>query len=276
MVIGIRLLIFLLLVFSISGCAIFSNQKPHPPEQVDFGIVEDRLALLREEVREDLRVTVGAFDDKTGQYKDATVLRYSSAVTKGGTEVLTNVLYRALGPRSLVERNPHNLALMEREYTMAYKYDGDGRRIGLVQRGGPKGGFSGAEYLVTGAVIYYHVDRYSGGAGFNIQGWGASARFATAKVAVELRLVDMGSSEVVWSTIQQSGVEGWQISAEVFRFISSSGVNYLVQAEAGIAAQLPADYALHIALEESVVNMIMENEAIFLKRKAQEHIPPQD
>jgi len=186
-------------------------------------------------------------------------------VTKGGAEVLTNILYRALGPGRLVERDPHNLALMEREYSMAYKYDGEGRRIGLVQRGGPKGGFTGAAYLVTGAVIYYHVDRYSGGGGINIQGFGASARFATAKVAVELRLVDMGSSEVVWSTIQQSGVEGWQISAKVFRFISSSGKDYLVQAEAGFAAQLPADYALHISLEESVVKMITENKEIFLK-----------
>jgi curli biogenesis system outer membrane secretion channel CsgG len=160
------------------------------------------------------------------------------------------------------------LAIIQQEYNMTYKYDNEGRLVGLVQKGGPKGGLSGAQYLVTGAVIYYNVDRYSGGGGVNIEGIGINVRFGSAKVAVELRLVDMGSSEVLWSTVQQSGVEGWQVGADVFRFISSSGKDYLVQAEAGMAAQLPADYALQISLEESVVRMVLENDTIFLKAGA--------
>jgi hypothetical protein len=75
----------------------------------------------------------------------------------------------------------------------------------------------------------------------------------------------MGSSEILWSTVQQSGVEGWQVGADIFRFVSSSGRDYLVQAEVGMAAQLPADYALQTSLEESVVRMVLENEDIFLK-----------
>jgi len=257
----------LVLGAALQGCAIFKSE-PSPPEAISFGIIEDRLAPLRENVRQDIRVALGAFDDKTGQYKDATILRYSSAVTKGGTDLLSHLLYRALGPRVLVERDPRNLAIIQQEYNMTYKYDNEGRLVGLVQKGGPKGGLSGAQYLVSGAVIYYNVDRYSGGGGVNIEGIGINVRFGSAKVAVELRLVDMGSSEVLWSTVQQSGVEGWQVGADVFRFISSSGKDYLVQAEAGMAAQLPADYALQISLEESVVRMVLENDTIFLKAGA--------
>jgi curli biogenesis system outer membrane secretion channel CsgG len=263
---------FFVLAFVFGGCSIFKN-KPTPPEAVDFGIIEDRLAPLKGKVRQDIRVALGAFDDKTGQYKDATILRYSSAVTKGGTDLLSHLLYRALGPRILVERDPRNLAIIRQEYEMTYRYDNEGRQVGLVQKAGPKGGLSGAQYLVTGAVIYYSVDRYSGGGGVNIEGIGFNVRFGSAKVAVELRLVDMGSSEVLWSTVQESGVEGWQVGADVFRFISSSGKDYLVQAEAGMAAQLPADYALHIGLEESVVRMILENGDLFLKPDSGRALP---
>jgi len=271
---ALKLLACLLLFgFAVGGCAIFDN-KPSPPEAVNFGVIDDRLAALRGKIRKDIRVALGAFDDKTGQYKDATILRYSSAVTKAGADVLSHMLYRALGPRILVERDPRNLALIREEYAMLYKYDNEGRLVGLIQTGGPSGGLSGAEYLITGAVIYYSVDRYSGGGGVNFQGIGVNARFGSALVAVELRLVDMGSSEVLWSTVQQSGVEGWQVGADIFRFVSSSGRDYLVQAEAGMAAQLPADYALQASLEESVVRMILENENIFLKPDAARTSPP--
>ena len=265
---AVQLLACLLLFGSaVGGCAIFDN-KPSPPEAVNFGVIDDRLAPLRGQIRKDIRVALGAFEDKTGQYKDATILRYSSAVTKAGADVLSHMLYRALGPRVLVERNPQNLAIIRQEYEMLYKYDGEGRLVGLIQKGGPKGGLSGAEYLVSGAVIYYSVDRYSAGGGVNFQGIGVNVRFGSAVVAVELRLIDMGSSEILWSTVQQSGVEGWQVGADIFRFVSSSGRDYLVQAEAGMAAQLPADYALQASLEESVVRMVLENENIFLKPDA--------
>jgi curli biogenesis system outer membrane secretion channel CsgG len=271
---ALRLVAFLLVFgFAFSGCAIFKN-KPHPPEAVDFGIIEDRLAPLRGQVRQDIRVALGAFDDKTGQYKDSNILRYSSAVTKGGADVLSHLLYRALGPRVLVERDPRNLAIIRQEYEMAYKYDSTGRQVGLVQKTGPRGGLSGAQYLVTGAVVYYSVDSFSGGGGVNIQGIGFNVKFGSAKVAVELRLVDMGSSEVLWSTVQESGVEGWQVGADMFRFISSNGRNYLVQAEAGMAAQLPIDYALQTSLEESVVLMVLENGEIFLKPGSGRTLPP--
>jgi len=261
-----------LLFSSLGGCAYFKHELLEP-KQFDFGIIEDRLSPLRPLVRDDVRITVGNFSDKTGQYKDSDTLRYSRAVTQGGADLLSHLLYRALGPGVLVERDPHNLGLIEKEYGMTFKFDSEGRHIGLVQRAGPRGGLSGAQYLVTGSILYYNVDRYTGGGGFNIQGFGVSARFATALVTVELRLVDMGSSEVLWSTIQQSGVDGYRVGADIFRFITSGGESYLVQAELGMAAQLPADYAFHTSLEESVARMILENEEIFINKDANDVQP---
>lgn len=256
----------LILTGSIWGCAL-SKSDIGEPEELEFGIVNNRLADFRDSIRKDLRVAVGSFLDKTGQFKDSSGLRYSTAVTKGAMDVLAHVLYQALGPRALVERDPQNLQMIQREYELSYKFDKEGRRIGLIQKGGPKGGMVGAEYLVTGAIVYYNVDRVSGGGGVNIDGIGGAVRFSYAKVSVELRLVDMSSSEVIWSTIQESDVKGYKVSADIFRFITSSGSDFLVQAEAGIAAQLPADYAVHTSLEQAVTNMILENDKIFLESK---------
>jgi curli biogenesis system outer membrane secretion channel CsgG len=121
------------------------------------------------------------------------------------------------------------------------------------------------QYLITGAIVYYHVDLISGGGGLNIDAIGAHFKTAVAKVAIELRLVSMSTSEIVWSTIVENRVEGISMGADIFRFITSFGHEYLVQAEAGMAAQLPANYALHIGMEEGIASMIIQNKKIFLR-----------
>ena len=254
----------IILALMFSGCASIKTKIGHHVS-INFGILGDRLADLRKNIRQDLRVTVGAFLDKTGQRKDADIARYSTAVTQGATDILCHLLYKALGPRVVVEREPKNIAMIEREYQLSHKYDTKGRQVGVIQRGGPKGGLTGAQYLVTGAIVYYHVDLISGGGGLNIDAMGAFFKTSVAKVAIELRLVDMNTSEICWSTIVENRVEGISMGADIFRFITSLGNEYLVQAEAGVAAQLPANYALHIGMEEGIANMITQNKEIFLK-----------
>jgi len=261
---SVKLLIILTFFLLSSGCASVKT-KFGTPVKIDFGILGERLSGLRENIREDIRITVGSFLDKTGQRKDADRVRYSTAVTQGAGDLLAHLLFKALGPRRVIEREPRNLAMITDEYELSHKFNKQGMQIGLIQRGGPKAGLTGAEYIVTGAVIYYHVDLISGGGGLNIDAVGAFFRTSVAKVALELRLIDMNTSEIVWSTIVENRVEGISMGADIFRFITSMGHEYLVQAEAGMAAQLPADYALHIGMEEGVASMITQNKDIFLK-----------
>ena len=260
----IILLFIMAFILLWSGCARFKTKLGNPVK-IDFGILGEKLSGLRQKIRSDLRVTVGSFLDKTGQRKDAERSRYSTAVTQGAGDLLAHLLFKALGSRKVIEREARNISMIQKEYELSHKYNKEGMKIGLVQRGGPKAGLTGAEYLVAGAIIYYHVDLISGGGGINIDAIGAHFKTSVAKVAIELRLIDMSTSEILWSTIVENRVEGISMGADIFRFITSFGHEYFVQAEAGIAAQLPADYALHIGMEEGVASMITQNKDIFLK-----------
>jgi len=119
--------------------------------------------------------------------------------------------------------------------------------------------------MVTGAIVFYHADRYSGGGGLNVDGIGGSVKVSSAAVGIELRLVNISTSEVYWSTLLESWVTGMRVGADIFRFIDAFGGNYLVQAEAGFAYQLPADLAFQTCLATAVTQMIEENKSIFLE-----------
>ena len=265
------MMLILALVFVLSGCAtsVYNKNKPSPPKNIDFGIIDEELKDIRPKFRKDMRITVGTFQEKTGQRKDSDRNRYSSAVTQGVPEVLYHLLYKAFGPGMVVERERENLDLIQREYAFYHKLDNQGRRSGLIQHNGPTGGLTGAQYLITGAVVYYHVDRSSGGGGLNIEGVGANLQFSEARVGIQIRLIDMSTSEVCWSSMVESGVVGYSLGGDMFRFISTWGQELLVSAEIGYAQQLPADYAFQICLEKGIVKMIKSNEDIFLEPGAQ-------
>ncbi len=267
-------LLMVCIMLSTSGCIVSRTQVKKPvlknATRVNLGIMKE-LEKVRGKVKKDMRVTVGSFYDKTGQFKDSDRSRYSRALTQGTQELLYHMLYKAFGPGVVVERENENMKRITQEYRLSHVYKPTAnkkqvKQIGLIQHGGPKGGLFGANYMVTGAIVYYHVDRYSGGGGVNIDGIGVRYRKAIARVGVELRLVNMSTSEVIWSTLEESWVSGTQVGADIFRFITAWGDEFLVTAEAGLAQQLPADYAFEICTASAVINMIKENKKVFIDK----------
>ena len=259
----LRITAVISLLALLTGCSI-SQMKVKPPlrgNKIEFAIMKE-LDKFRSKIDKNLRITVGGFSDKTGQFKDSVRSRYSRAVTQGSIDVLYHMLYTALGPNVVVERETVNWRRIAEEYR--YSMGKKGARTGLIRRAGPVGGVDGAQYMVTGAIVYYHVDLYSGGGGFNIDGYGVHFKVSTASVAIELRLVDMSTSEIAWSTLIESWVTGTEIGADLYTFVTASGNEHVVSAEAGFAYQLPADYAFQIDLANAVVDMIIENKKIFL------------
>jgi curli biogenesis system outer membrane secretion channel CsgG len=253
-----------------TGCSYTFFFKKSPPDRAvnmdfDFKVMKE-LKKFRPYVKKNLRITLGSFLDKTGQFKDSDRSRYSKALTQGGDDVLYHVLFVALGPRMVVDRDPKNLKLIRDEYTMNHRFSKSGKQIGLIQRGGPQGGITGSRFFLTGSIVYYHVDRVTGGGGVNIEGIGGHIRRVVANVGVELRLVDMSTSEILWSTLVKSWVSGTLIGGDLMRLITVKGDDVLISAELGMAQQLPADYAFQICVATAIENMIRENPSVFLSR----------
>jgi len=249
------------------GCVATRTQVQMPPqraEEIEFEVIKE-LEQFRGKIKKNLRVTAGGFFDKTGQHKDSVRTRYSKAVTQGGEELLYHTLYKALGPRTVVDRQVDTWNRLTTEYQYSWVSPAaKGRHAGIIKYGGPAGWIVGATYLVTGAVVYANEDRYSGGGGLNVDGAGAHFRKIFSRIGIELRLVDMTTSEICWSTMVESWVSGTEIGMDLFRFITAWGDEYLVSAEAGRAQYLPTDHALQVCMATAVVDMIKENKAVFI------------
>lgn len=252
----------------VSGCTIsHTDVRLHRPTPIDIGLTE-KLEKNQDKIDPSLRISVGGFYNKTGQFKDLSMLRYSRALTEGAYDVLYHALYIALGPRAVLERDRENIRRIEEEYEMSHLFDNKRRRVGLIQRGGPQGGTTGADFLVSGAIISYNVARKSGVLGVNIEGVGALFQKSITEVGVELKLIDMNSSQIIWNTYKYSSVSGEKIGADMFRFITSGGSQYLVSLEGGIARQMPAYFALQDCIAQGIEDMIKANDLFLAGSRA--------
>lgn len=132
----------------------------------------------------------------------------SSAAWWGGdigmqlADVLSNEL-SATGDFTMVERQKINAALAEQDFT----------RSGRVRAGtGPNtGNVTGAKYLVTGQVSAYTEGTSSTGGGINIAGFHVGGGKTQAYVAIDLRVVDAETSEVVFSRTVEGRSSGGNV-----------------------------------------------------------------
>lgn len=111
-------------------------------------------------------------------------------VGKQLADVLSNEL-SSTGDFNIVERTKVNAVLAEQDFA----------RSGRVRRGsGPKtGNITGAQYLVTGQVSAYTEDTADRGGGVSFAGFHVGGGKNEAYIAIDLRVIDAETSEVVYS-----------------------------------------------------------------------------
>jgi curli biogenesis system outer membrane secretion channel CsgG len=104
--------------------------------------------------------------------------------------VLSNEL-STTGDFNVVERQKVNAVLAEQDFANS----------GRVRRGtGPRtGNITGAQYLITGTVTSYTEDTSNTGGGVSFAGFHVGGGKSEAYVAIDLRVVDAETSEVVFS-----------------------------------------------------------------------------
>ena len=226
---------------------------------------------------------VGDCQDRTGKYLDET-RQFSRAVTQACTDILTNYLFQA--GFSVAERNQFNLGLIAQEYQMGHQFAVPSpgqepeppRNVGLIQRGGPNGGLTGANYLLTGAITTYNVSVENGGGGLDVDAIGFSTRTTTAEVGTTLRIVDASTGLVVSSMLNGTKVRGEVSSFHVTRLFGpvtntlatvtggetsttierpDSDLN-IASMEFGGAANEPIDYAV---IDTLIANLARQLEA---------------
>ncbi len=196
---------------------------------------------------------VYGFQDKTGQRKPSDKLaNISFAVTQGAEVYVIKALQEVGGGRwfKVVERvGLDNLTKERQIIRQARESVGDQRQLKPMM-------FAGV--VVEGGIIGYDSNTLTGGAGARWLGIGPSTQYRQDVVTINLRTVSVQTGEVLVSVTVTKSIISVGNSLTVFKFFDQGTKAF--ESEIGFSANEPVNYAVRIAIEQGVVEMIKEGE----------------
>ena len=204
-----------------------------------------RQSLVQSKYR-DQRFSVGRVSDFTGKED----LTNGKRITQGASLMVISALNRAGVP--LVERFDTSIADIELKYADNKLITDD-----LETRDYRKimsGTLAGSDYHVVGGVTEVNYNIRSGSVDSSIQFLGLGARYFVMNVAVDLRLVNTKTLEVVNVQSLQKQIIGTELSGGFFR-VFSDGV---VDIAASERTQEPIQRGIRMVIEQAVFNMLNE------------------
>ena len=251
-----KIVMIVVAALTLSGCVpreapevAVANVMPEPITKTRV----DELVNIASPAGEPIVIAVYNFSDKTGQRKPSDkIATLSSAVTQGAEVFLIKALQDAGRGKWFrpVERVGLDNLIKERQLIRNQRETYEGKDAK------PLTPMLVAGVMVQGGIVGYDSNIISGGAGAALLGIGASAQYRTDEVTVIIRLVSVHTGEVLVSagatkTILSAGVDG-----NVMKFIDQGTMS--VQIEAGANINEPATYAVRVATEAAVVDMIRQ------------------
>lgn len=200
-----------------------------------------------------MTVAVYGFRDLTGQNKPNDRLAlFSKAVTQGSEVFLIKSLQDSKNWFRVVERVGLDNLVKERQLIRNQRevYEGKEAR--------PLKPLTVAGILIEGGIIGYDSNIRSGGNGARFLGIGGSQQYRVDEVTVSLRLVSINSGEVLISTAVSKTIYSTAHNVGVLKFVDSGTKS--LELESGTALNEPTTYAVRVAIEQAVYEMIMEGQ----------------
>jgi curli production assembly/transport component CsgG len=198
-------------------------------------------------------IAVYRFPDLTGQRKPATgFASLSSAVTQGAEVFLIKALQDAGRGKwfQVVERASLDNLVKERQLIRSQ------RELYEKDQAKPLTPLTVAGIMLDGGVVGYDSNIGTGGIGARFLGVGANQEYRKDEVTVVLRLISINTGEVLLSTGASKTVLSTGAGANVFKFIDVGTKS--IEFEAGSSVNEPTTYAVRIAIEAAVTDMIKE------------------
>ena len=187
-------------------------------------------------------IALSALTDTTGQLK-ADGGAASTVVSQGTTEMLITALQRSR-QFAILDRVRFADVMNEQNLVTSSR---------VVPGQGPvPGQLTGAKYMISGSVTEYQVSKETGGIGLVIAGKGGSQEYARAQVALDLRVTDLTSGEVVWAESLRGEVLGEKVGIQLFSFLGKN----IVEFETGQGKQQVINLVVRTLLEEAVFHLV--------------------
>jgi curli production assembly/transport component CsgG len=200
-----------------------------------------------------ITIAVYGFADKTGQMKpNDRIAVFSKAVTQGSEVFLIKALQDAKNWFRVVERVGLDNLVKERQLIRNQRevYEGKDAK--------PLKPMTVAGVMIEGGIIGYDSNIRSGGNGARFLGIGGSQQYRVDEVIISMRLVSVNSGEVLINTAVSKTIYSTQHNVGVLRFVDAG--TRALELENGSALNEPTTYAIRVAIEQAVYEMIIEGE----------------
>jgi curli production assembly/transport component CsgG len=247
-----RTLFAILLTVLVTGCA-----NVHMWAAAEEPIkLEPRQSLLAKLPRLDgppMTVAVYGFRDLTGQMKPNDRLAvFSKAVTQGSEVFLIKSLQDSGNWFRVVERVGLDNLIKERQLIRNQREVYEGKEAKPLKP------LTVAGLVIEGGIIGYDSNIRSGGNGARFLGIGGSQQYRVDEVTVSLRLVSISSGEVLMTTAVSKTIYSTAHNVGVLRFVDAG--TRALELESGTALNEPTTYAVRVAIEQAVYEMIVEGQ----------------
>ena len=247
-----RLLLSLLVAGTLSGCATI-HMDAAKEEPAALQPKENLINKLPELDGPPLTIAVYGFQDKTGQMKPNDRLAvFSKAVTQGSEVFLIKALQDSKNWFKVVERVGLDNLVKERQLIRNQRevYEGKDAR--------PLKPMTVAGIMIEGGIIGYDSNIRSGGNGARFLGIGGSQQYRVDEIVISLRLISVNSGEVLLTNAVSKTIYSTQHNVGVLRFVDAG--TKALELENGQALNEPTTYAVRVAIEQAVYDMIIEGQ----------------
>jgi len=198
-------------------------------------------------------VAVYEFPDVTGQRKSKdNVASFSTAVTQGGLDILTEAL-RDAGRGSwfvVVERAGLDNLSRERQLIVNTRKTYDGEEGNTLKP------LLYAGMILEGGIVAYDSNIRTGGVGARYLGIGAKNQYREDVVTVSLRAILVQTGEVLLNVTTTKNILSTGVGSDLFRFYELG--TELVEVESGNTKNEAAGYAVRAAIEAAVYGLVVE------------------
>lgn len=231
-----------------------------PPVRDNVTPMEGVLACFADHVASNgidpVVIGVGDVKDFTGKYS----LNEGNALTQGGSLMVYSALGKLTGAVRIAERFDPSIAERELGYTDRRQL-GDGQVHDLDGPGGTQkvpwlpyfgGTIQQSDYFIVGGITEVNYDIRSGGLEAGVNQIGGKGRSYSQQVAIDLRIVDTRTLEVVKTVSLSKQFTGYEVGFNIFRFFGSD----LFDINIGAQGQEPLQLGVRTALEEGVVRLV--------------------
>jgi curli production assembly/transport component CsgG len=245
-------LLVILFAMMLTGCAqIHMNLAQEEP--IPLKPKENLLANLPELDGPPMTVAVYGFKDLTGQKKSSQNLAlFSSAVTQGSEVFLIKGLQDSKKWFRVVERVGLDNLIKERQLIRNQREVYEGKEAKPLKP------LTVAGLILEGGIIGYDTNIRSGGNGARFLGIGGSQQYRVDEIVISLRMVSISSGEVLLNVAVSKTIYSTQHNVSVLRFVDQ-GTRSL-ELESGTALNEPTTYAVRVAIEQAVYELIVEGE----------------